>query len=79
MPKKGKIGTIDEFTKKHKDEWLLLEVLELNEQDEPTVGRLVDHSPSRKNIMKSLKGSTNKDVCLMFAGDIPKKGTLLIF
>ena len=79
MSKKGKIGTIDEFVTVHKDEWLLMEVIELNELDEPTVGRLLDHSRSREEILTALRGSTQKDLYLMFAGDLPKKGIVVLF
>jgi hypothetical protein len=79
VSKKGKIGTIDEFVTVHKDEWLLIEVIELNELDEPTVGRLLDHSQSREEILTELRGSTQKDLYLMFAGDLPKKGVVVLF
>jgi len=79
VSKNGKIGTIDEFVTIHKDEWLLMEVLELNDLDEPTVGRLLEHSQSREEILTALRGSTLKDLYIMFAGDVPKKGTVVLF
>jgi hypothetical protein len=77
--KKGKIGTIDEFMNLFQDEWLLLEVLETSDEDVPTVGRIIAHSRSRDEIYMELKGSTHKDMALIFSGDIPKKGTLVMF
>lgn len=74
-----KIGTIDEFKGMHKNEWLLLEVIETGEKEEPTVGRMIAHSPLRDEIMKELTGSNLKDIMLLYSGDIPKKGTLVLF
>ena len=76
--KRRKIGTIDEFMEIHEDEWILLEVIEVNESEEPTVGKMIAHSSSRKEIFTQLRGSTIKDMVLMYAGDIPKKGTLVM-
>lgn len=74
-----KIGTMDEFKAMYDDEWLLLEVMETSELDEPSVGRMIAHSPLRDEIMKELRGSNLKDVVVLFSGDIPKKGTLLLY
>jgi hypothetical protein len=42
-------GIIDiaEMEKQFKDEWLLFEVLETDEQDQPLKGRLICHHPDR--------------------------------
>ena len=77
--KKGKIGTVEEFLDSYKEEWLLLEVLETNDQEELSVGRVLAHSGSRTEILAELKGTTNKDVALIFSGEIPKKGTQVLF
>jgi len=77
--KKGKIGALEEFLDSYKEEWLLFEVLETNDQEELSVGRILAHSGSRTEILKELKGTTIKDVALIFSGDIPKKGTQVLF
>lgn len=77
--KKGKIGTIEEFDGLYPEEWLLLEVLEANEQEEVTVGRIIAHSPTRAEIFDELRGTIIKDVALVFSGDLPKKGTQVLF
>jgi hypothetical protein len=76
--KKGKIGTIEEFDGLYPEEWLLLEVLEVDDNEAPDVGRIIAHSPSRSEILVELKGTTVKDVALIFSGDIPKKGTMVL-
>jgi len=44
------IGTITEFEKKYPNEWILVDILELDEQNEPKTGQLLGHSPSRQAI-----------------------------
>ncbi len=41
---------IDEDSKKHKDEWVLFEVTEVDEHELPLNGRLLCHSKSRDEI-----------------------------
>jgi len=77
--KKGKIGTIEEFEGLYPEEWVLLEVLEANEQEEVTVGRMIAHTPTRAEIFEELRGTIIKDVALVYSGDMPKKGTLVLF
>ena len=77
--KKGKIGAIEEFVGIYPDEWLLLEVLEVNEYEELAVGRLIAHDPLRTHIYEALRGTTIKDVALIYSGDMPKKGTTVMF
>ena len=71
-------ATIEEIEKKYKDEWVLIEVLEENEFEEPTKGRLIAHSKSRDEIYDLLKDKTG-DISVFFTGDIPKKGYAVAF
>jgi len=66
----GKIGTVEEFVSENQDYWLLLEVLEVNEFDEPTIGRLLAKNTERSVIIADFRKSRKKDVCIMFAGDL---------
>jgi hypothetical protein len=77
--KKGKIGAIEEFMGLYPEEWLLLEVLEVNEYEELAVGRMIAHDPLRAQIYEALRGTTIKDVALIYSGCIPKKGTTVMF
>ena len=74
----GEISTVKEFEKKYHDEWLLIEVLEENECEEPVKGKLIAHSKVRDEIYEKLKKTTG-DICLFFAGEIPKKGYAVAF
>ena len=71
-------ATIEEIEKKYKDEWVLIEVLEENEFEEPTKGRLIAHSKSRDEIYDLLKDKTG-DISVFFTGEIPKKGYAVAF
>ena len=71
-------ATIEEIQEKYKDEWVIIEVLEENEFEEPTRGRLIAHSKSRDEIYDLLKDRTG-DISVFFTGDIPKKGYAVAF
>ena len=71
-------ATIEEIEKKYKDEWVIIEVLEENEFEEPTKGSLIAHSKSRDEIYDLLKDKTG-DISVFFTGDIPKKGYAVAF
>ncbi len=71
-------ATIEEIEIKYKDEGVIIEVLEENEFEEPTKGRLIAHSKSRDEIYDLLKDKTG-DISVFFTGDIPKKGYAVAF
>ena len=71
-------ATIEEIEKQYKDEWVMIEVLEENEFEEPTKGRLIAHSKSRDEIYDLLKNKVG-DISVFFTGDIPKKGYAVAF
>jgi hypothetical protein len=71
-------ATIEEIQEKYKDEWVIIEVLEENEFEEPTRGRLIAHSKSRDEIYDLLKDRTG-DIGVFFTGEIPKKGYAVAF
>ena len=71
-------ATIEEIERKYKDEWVIIEVLEENEFEEPTKGRLIAHSKSRDEIYDLLKDKT-ADISVFITGEIPKKGYAVAF
>jgi hypothetical protein len=72
------IATVEEIEKKYKDEWVIIEVLEVNELEEPIKGKLIAHSKSRDEIYDLLKDKTG-DFSVFFTGEIPKKGYAVAF
>jgi len=64
--------TIEEIKKKFKDEWVLVEVLEENEQGEPT-------SKERDETYKAMKQTSGKYVYHFWTGKIPTKGYAVAF
>lgn len=72
------IATMEEIEEKFKDEWVMIEVLEEDEYENPTKGRVIAHSKSRDEIYDLLKDKTG-DIGVFFAGEIPKKGYAVAF
>lgn len=72
------IATMEEIEEKFKDEWVMIEVLEEDEYEKPTKGRVIAHSKSRDEIYDLLKDKTG-DISVFFAGEIPKKGYAVAF
>ena len=72
------IATVEEIEKKYKDEWVIIEVLEENELEEPIKGKLLAHSKSRDEIYDLLKDKSG-DISVFFTGEIPKKGYAVAF
>jgi len=69
---------INEIKKKYLDEWVLIQVLEVDEFRMPTEGEVIDHSNSREYIyekQREIKG----DVAVIYTGKIPKEGYAVAF
>jgi hypothetical protein len=69
----GEVATLEEFEKRYKDEWILIEVLEEDKLNNPRKGRLIAHSKAKDDVLdvsRNMKGN----LCIFFAGEIPKKG-----
>lgn len=67
---------IDEIKKKYKDEWVLINVLKVDEFGAPVEGEVVAHSKSRDEIyekQRKMKG----DLAIFYTGEIPKVGYML--
>lgn len=60
---------IEETVKQYKDEWLLFEVLETDDLDRPTKGRLLCHSKSRDEIHEVAMRLRPKEAMTVFTGD----------
>jgi len=71
--------TVDEIKERFKDEWVLVEVLEKNELNQPTKGRVIAHSRNRDDIYDALKGTKGKHTYQFWTGEIPDKGYAVAF
>ncbi len=71
--------SIDEIKKKFKDEWVLVEVLEEDELNQPTKGRVIAHSRNRDEVYDALKGTKGKHTYQFWTGKIPEKGYAVAF
>ena len=72
------VVSIKDLEKRYQDEWIMVEVVEENEFQEPTKGKLIAHSKDRDELYEMMKEAVG-DICLFFAGDIPKKGYAVAF
>ena len=60
---------IAEESKRYEDEWLLFEVIELDECDWPVKGRLLCHSTSRGEIHEIAMRHPQSELQTLFTGD----------
>lgn len=70
---------IEELKRQYKDEWVLVEVLEEDEQSRPVEVRLIAHSKNRDDIYDKLKETKGIDTFQFYTGEIPKKGYAVAF
>lgn len=71
--------SIDEIKKKFKDEWVLVEVLEKDELNQPTKGRVIAHSRNRDDTYDAMTKTKAKYLYHFYTGEIPKKGYAVAF
>ena len=67
------VDTIESYKQKYPDEWVVVEVLEEDDEGNVKNARLLGHSRNKENIdniSSSFKGYTYS----FFNGDIPEKG-----
>jgi len=69
---------IELLKKKFTDEWLLIRVIAVNEQDQPTEGEIILHSKNRDEVYEAQKGLKG-DLYIMYSGELPKKGFAVAF
>ena len=69
---------IAEETKKHKDEWLLFEVVETTANDLPVKGRLLARAESRAEIHEAVMKYPGLDLQTIYTGDPVPRDTVPI-
>lgn len=65
---------IKEIEKQYTDEWLVFEVYESDQMNEPVKGKLLAHSPSRAAVYEALSKHPCQRWYVTFAGQRPQKG-----
>lgn len=65
------ILAIDEEIGKHKDEWLLFEVVETTANDLPVRGRLLARAKSRAEINEVAAKHVGLDLQTVYTGELP--------
>lgn len=71
--------TIEEIKKKFKNEWVLVEILERDELNQPTKGRIIAHSRNRDDTYDAMRRTKAKHLYHFYTGQIPKKGYAVAF
>ena len=72
-----KIMTFEEMIEKFKEEWLLIEYDELDEELTVKRGKVLFHSPNKSEVYKKLMEIQGKNIAIEYAGDVPKELTVL--
>lgn len=63
----------------YKDEWVLVEVLKEDAEENPLDVKLITHSKNRDDIYDKLKDVKEKDIYHFYTGEYPKKGFAIAF
>ena len=70
---------VEELKKQYKDEWVLVEVLRVDELGQPVEVNLIAHSKNRDDVYEALRKTKATDVATFYTGEIPKKGYAVAF
>ena len=71
--------SIKEITKKYKNEWLLVEILQENKERTPVKVRLLAHSKNRDDTSSAMVKYAEKYTYHFHTGDFPKKNYAVAF
>lgn len=71
--------TIEKIKDKFKNEWVLVEVLEKDKYNQPTIVRLIAHSRNRDDTYDAMNKIKAKYLYHFYTGEIPKKGYAVAF
>lgn len=70
---------IEEVKEKYKNEWVLVNVSQVNELGEPIDVEIIAHSKNREDTYQAMKETKAKDIAHFYTGEIPKKGYAVAF
>lgn len=66
---------LEKVKEQYKDEWVLVEVLERDQEENPIEVNVLEHSPRRESTYEAMQKTENeKEVCHLFNSTIPKEG-----
>ncbi len=72
-----KVMEIGDIYKKYKDEWLLIEYEQLDEDLNVTKGKVVAHSRDKNEILQQLVQIQGRNIAIEYAGTAPKSLAVL--
>ncbi len=71
MSEVTEVVDIEEEAEKHKDEWVLFEVTEVDEVDTPIKGRLLYHCKTREEMHREAMKHRDEDTYVFSTREIP--------
>ncbi len=74
----AEIVTIEEEARRYKDEWLLFEVTEVDDINQPVKGRLLHHAKTRSEAYREETKFCDKDTCVFFTGPLVPSDMILV-
>ena len=72
------VVSIAEESQRHKDEWLLFEVTEVDELDRPVKGRLLFHGKSRDELHEEAMKARDRHTYAFFTGAPAPPGMIVV-
>jgi len=69
---------IEKLKHKYKDEWLLIKITTVDEQDRPIEGEVLVHSKNRDEVYEAQKNLKDY-LYITYSGEMPKKGFAVAF
>lgn len=71
--------SIKQIKERFKNEWVLVEVLEKDELNQPAKAKVIAHSKNRDDTYDAMKKTKAKDISHFYTGKIPIKGYAVAF
>lgn len=75
---KKKLEKMEVLRQRYPDEWLLIGECKVDQSGRPLQGVLLEHSHSRQEIYKKLRGLKGQ-FCVEYSSDLPVKTEVLFF
>ena len=74
----GRVMELSDIYKRYKDEWLLIEYEQLDEDLNVTRGKVVAHSRDKNEILQQLVQIQGRNIAIEYAGTAPE-GLAVLF